>query len=126
MDTASTISTGSSSIVKDFNVTIIYCDNAFPSDDLQSLFNLLQRHGRDSQFPFLSIFLSECTEMMRREVALLPYDIKKDLPPFQNISSLATHFVHNRLGPLSGALDGALLCIAQIGMFIGLVTTQPS
>jgi hypothetical protein len=119
MGPLSTASSDSSSVVKDFTTNLVYCGNEFPSDDLVGIFGCLQRHARDRKFPFLAIFLSECTSMVKRELALLPQGLRESLPPFQNILALATHFVENRNGPLAGALDGALLCIAQIGLLIG-------
>ncbi|KAH6884202.1 beta-ketoacyl synthase domain-containing protein [Thelonectria olida] len=118
-------STESGSVVDDFAVKVIYCGNEFPSDDLHALFASLQRHGRDANFPFLSSFLSQCVDMLRREIALLPHSISETLPPFQNLLALATHFIANRRGALSGALDGALLCAVQVGMLIGHPALTP-
>jgi hypothetical protein len=118
----SVISADSSSVGKEFSTSILYCTNEFPSDDLQGIFNCLQRHARDGKFPFLSSFLTGCTRMVKKEVAGLPQDLQESLPPFQNVLALAVHFANNRHGPLAGALDGALLCILQIGILIGYVS----
>ncbi|KAB5566229.1 hypothetical protein GE09DRAFT_730960 [Coniochaeta sp. 2T2.1] len=124
MGTPSTASTMSSSLVKDFETHVIFCGNEFPSDDLQSVFGCLQRHSRDKKFPFLNVFLTECVEMVKREVALFPQELRETLPPFQNVVALATYFAGNRHAPLAGALDGSLLCMLQVGMLIGHYESQ--
>jgi monodictyphenone polyketide synthase len=104
--------------VDDAKMKLVYFSNEFPHDDLASLLRELQTHSRDRRYPILAQFLDEATLAIRDEVRQLPTTLRVQVPPFENVIGLAD-FVDLRKGPLSGAVDGVLLSIGEIGTFIG-------
>lgn len=121
----SPLPTDSSDSVNDFVDTLVFCGNDFPNDDLRTLFAALQQRARDAKFRILATFLSECTNVAKEEIAKLPDDIRKDLPPVQTISDLASYYASHRVGPLAAGLEGILLVVVQVGMLIAWVATLP-
>lgn len=116
-----TPSSTSQEAVRDFATNLVYFSNEFPGDDLKDLFRRLQRHSKDKRFRILASFLEECTEVIKEEARKLPQQLQDFLPPFQTLLSLVDDSQFRR-GPLGGALESALLCVLQIGLFIGYVT----
>ena len=100
--------------INDSIVMLAFFNNEFPNDDRKDLFRRLQRNSKDKRFRFLALFLDEVNTVVREELLKLPQALQSLLPPFQTILSL----VDFCRGPLSGAMESALLCVLQIGMFI--------
>ena len=100
--------------VNDFTTKLVYFSNEFPNDDLKELFRRLQRNSKDKRFRFLALFLDEVNAAVKEELLKLPQALQALLPPFQSVLSLADF----RNGPLGGAIERALLCVLEIGMFI--------
>ena len=100
--------------VQDFTTKLAFFSNECPNDDLKKLFRRLQRDSKDRRFRFLALFLDEATIILRKELLKLPQALRNIIPPFQTIVSL----VDFRHGPLGGAMESAMLCILEIGMFI--------
>ena len=117
MDTPSSLSADG---INDFTTKLVFFSNEFPNDDLQDLFRRLQRHSKDKRFRYLATFLEECTAVVREETLKLPQAVQDLLPPFRTFLSLADRSQFQQ-GPLGGALESALLCVLEIGMFIAYV-----
>lgn len=117
MDTPSSLSTDG---INDFTTKLVFFSNEFPNDDLQDLFRRLQRNSKNKRFRCLATFLEECTAIVKEETLKLPQPVQDLLPPFQTVLSLADQSQFQQ-GPLGGALESALLCVLEIGMFIAYV-----
>jgi hypothetical protein len=102
----------------DFTSRLLFFSNEFPNDDLRDLFRRLHNHSKCQKFRFLATFLDACGDAVHDEVAALPLNLKKLVPPFKSVLSLADD-PDFRQGPVGGALESALLCVLEIGMFIG-------
>ena len=99
---------------------VIYFSNEFPFDDLQNLCHELHQHSKDRRHPILARFLEEATLAIREEIRQLPALLKALIPPFENILDVL-QFTDLRKGPLCGSVDGVLLCVVELGVFIGQV-----
>ena len=102
----------------DLKSKLVFFGNEFPNDDLRELFRRLQRHSKDKRFTYLSLFLEECSTVIKEEAAKLPQHVQDLIPPFRTILALADHGDF-RKGPLGAAMESALLCVLEIGMIIG-------
>lgn len=107
------------SLGNDFPPKLVFFSHEFPCDDLQELFRCLHRHSKEKSFPLLAAFLEECTTVLMEEALKLPHSVADLLGPFQTLLALVARLGKLRKGPLGGAMDGALLCILEIGMLIG-------
>ncbi len=99
---------------------LVYFSNEFPHDDLQDLLRRLHNHSKDRQHSILARFIHEATLATRDEVRQLPTGLRALIPPFETVLNLADHS-ELRKGPLSGAVDGILLCVVELATFIGYV-----
>jgi hypothetical protein len=122
MDTPSS-SDSSGKLPVDFSTKLIFFSHEFPCDDLQELFRYLQRNSKKKRFPLLATFLADSTAVLKEEALKLPQSLQDLLPIFnsQTFLGIAAGLAKGDLkkGPLGGALEGALLCILEIGMLIG-------
>lgn len=66
----------------------------------------------------LARFLSESTQAVRNEIALLSSETKALIPPFNTLLDWGQS-EDLRQGPLCGAIEGVLLVLAHIGAYIG-------
>jgi len=103
----------------------VHFSNEFPYDDQQTLFRDLHRHSKERGHPLLAQFLDEATRAVREEVRMIPSTLKTLVPPFETVLDLV-NFAELRKGPLSGSIDGVLLCIVEVGTFIGQVQSLHS
>ena len=103
----------------DGNADLLLFSHEFPIDDIQELFRALHRHKKGTNFPLLSLFLSQCDVLLLEVVAKLPHTLREDLPPFKTATGLALHLDNLRKGPLAGSWEGVFLCIYQLALFIG-------
>lgn len=97
---------------------LAYFSNEFPHDDLQELSRRLHVHSKDKRHAILARFIDEATLAIREEVRRLPTALKGLIPPFETVLNFADHS-ELRKGPLSGSIDGVLLCVVELGIFIG-------
>lgn len=102
----------------DFTSRLLFFSNEFPNDDLRYLFRRLHTHSKSQRFRLLATFLDACGDALHAEVAALPLNLKKLVPSFKSVLSLADN-PDFRTGPVGGALESALLCVLEIAMFIG-------
>lgn len=100
--------------MSDFTTKVAFFGNDFPNDDLKDLLRRLQRCSKGKKFRSLALFLDEVNAVLREELLHLPQSLQALVPPFQTVLDL----VDFRQGPLGGAVDGALLCVLQVGMLI--------
>lgn len=100
--------------LNDFTTRLAFFSNELPNDDLKDLFRRLQRNSKDKRFRFLALFLDEANVVIKEELLNLPQSLQDLVPPFQTVLSLADF----HQGPLGGAMESALLCVLEIGMFI--------
>lgn len=100
------------------NMKLLYFSNEFPQDDLQNVFHELHTHSKDRRHPILARFLEEATLAIREELQQLPTDLRNLVPTFETILTFAD-FADLRKGQLCGSIDGILLCILELGTFIG-------
>lgn len=101
-------------------MNIVHFSNEFPDDDQQTLFREFLGHSKDRNHPVLGNFLDESTRAIREEIRFLPAALKSLIPPFESILNFVD-FSELRKGSLSGSIDGIILCIVEIGTFIGYV-----
>jgi hypothetical protein len=95
-----------------------YFGNELPKEDIQDVFRKLHLHSKDAKHPLLARFITQSTQVIKKEVERLPCEVKRHIPPFETILSWAGHD-DLRDGLLCGAVIGVLLTIAQIGTYIG-------
>ena len=99
---------------------LFYFSNEFPHDDLQDLLRRLHNHSKDRRHTILASFIDEATLAIRDEVRRLPTALKALIPPFETVLNFAEH-AELRKGPLSGSIDGLLLCVVELATIIGYV-----
>lgn len=101
-----------------FRLDLVYFSNEFPSDDLSYLFRRLHNQSKHRTHSILARFLHEATQTLREEVSQLRADLAHLVPTFESVTSLAAE-TELRKGPLSGSIDGVLLCVLQLATYIG-------
>lgn len=99
---------------------IVHFHNEFPYDDQQLMFREILAHSKDRSHPVLAHFLDEATQAIREEIRLLPSTLKTIIPPFESVLNFVD-FAELRKSELSGSIDGVILCIVELGIFIGYV-----
>jgi hypothetical protein len=114
----STLTPSSDSEVGTHDIKLAYFGNEFPHDDLPYLTRQLHIHSKDGRRHNLARFISAATLVLREEIRELPASLKILLPPFATILDLAD-YPELRSGPLSGSIDGVLLCVVELAIFIG-------
>jgi Starter unit:ACP transacylase in aflatoxin biosynthesis len=103
---------------KEDTLRLIYFSNELPHDDLQTLLRRLHNHAKDKRHRNLAQFLEEATSAVRDEVRKLPLETRRLVPSFESMHTLAADEKLRR-GRLCGSIDGVLLCVVQLGFFIG-------
>ena len=101
-------------------IELAYFGNEFPRDDLPALFRRIHQHTKDKHHQHLAHFITEATFVIKDEIRHLPADLKQLIPPFDTILSWAEQ-TDLREGLICGAVDGALLVVAQLAVYIGSV-----
>ncbi|KLU88058.1 hypothetical protein MAPG_07045, partial [Magnaporthiopsis poae ATCC 64411] len=95
---------------------LLFLGNEVPEGGFTSILNHLQLCARQGSFPLLRLLLSESLQVLRRELSYIgPHD--GALPHFATLPDVASYLPH--AGSLTSALEGFLLCIVQLGLFIG-------
>lgn len=100
------------------DVILTYFGNKFPHDDLPYLARQLHVHSKDRHHHILARFIDTATLALREEVRRLPASLQELLPPFATILDLV-EYPSLRNGPLSGSIEGSLLCVVELAIFIG-------
>ena len=99
-------------------IKLVYFSNEFPRDDLQDVFRRLHNHSKDKHHPILAQFINESTWAIKDEVQRLPTEQKQLIPPFETVLDWAEH-TELREGLICGAVDGVLLIVVQLAIYIG-------
>jgi len=113
---------GSDSQSESSKMKIIYFSNEFPHD-LQGLFRQLHNYSKDRRYPVLASFLDEATLALRDEVRQLPTSLRTLIPPFETILNFVD-YEELQKGPLSGSIEGVLLCVVELSALIGYALTN--
>jgi len=100
---------------------LILFSHEFPSGDIEDLFRRLHRRSKLRRFPLLARFLQESTIVLQQEVQNLPGHIRNSVPPFHDLNTLVSHLAELKESLLGGTWEGALLCVYEVAMLIGLV-----
>ena len=100
---------------------LIYFSNEFPHDDVPYIARQLHVHSKSRNRRILATFLEEATSAVREEVRKLPASQSSLIPPFNTVLDFADN-PQLRNGPLNGSIDGVLLCVIELALFIGYVT----
>ncbi|EDU45231.1 Polyketide synthase modules [Pyrenophora tritici-repentis] len=95
----------------------IYFSNEFPKEALQDVFRQLHKESKSSTHHLLARFMSEATRAVKKEIEQLPSSLKQIIPPFETLSAWAES-KELREGELCGAIDGVLLVLLQISVYI--------
>ncbi|CAG7947122.1 unnamed protein product [Penicillium nalgiovense] len=98
--------------------------HTFPHDRLSDLFESLQRWSRERRLPLLATFLKECTFGLKEEILSMPRQMQDAFPPPQSIMAWVENLEELQKSPAGGALEGALLCVLELGMLIGHYESQ--
>ncbi|KAK5633962.1 hypothetical protein RRF57_009676 [Xylaria bambusicola] len=98
---------------------LVYFSNEFPHDNLLSLLRLLLQHSKDRRHPILARFVNEATHGIRDEVRQLPHALRSQIPPFESILDFAGFDNLRQGGSLCESINGVLLCVVEIGAYIG-------
>jgi hypothetical protein len=96
---------------------VIYFSNEFQFDELPNLYRDIHQRSKSRHHPILAQFLQNGAIAVRDEVRQLPTELRRLVPTFETILAFLD-FTELRKGPLSGSVDGILLCIAELGTLI--------
>lgn len=99
---------------------IVHFHNEFPFDDLATMYREILAHSRDRGHPVLAQFLDEATLALREEIRLLPAALRAIIPPFESVLDFAD-FKDLLKGPLAASVEGILLIVLELGIFVGCV-----
>ncbi|KAE8357832.1 hypothetical protein BDV27DRAFT_169999 [Aspergillus caelatus] len=102
----------------------ILFSHELPNGEVQDLIRRLHRYAMLPGYPHLARFLQDCALVLRTEVQKLPRPLRDSVPPFHDVVTLSSHWDEIKSSPLSGAWDGAFLCIYEIAMLIGHYETH--
>jgi monodictyphenone polyketide synthase len=116
--TTTTLTPSSDSEGESRKLTLAYFSNEFPHDDLHGLVRRIHIYSKDRRHPILARFLDEATLAIRDEIKQLPVELRILIPSFQTILNFVD-YPELRKGPLSGSIDGILLCVVELASFIG-------
>ncbi|KAJ9605946.1 Non-reducing polyketide synthase PKS8-1 [Cladophialophora chaetospira] len=103
---------------------LLYFSNEFPKEDLQHIFRRLHSHSKNERHTILAQFVHDATVAVKDEIRNLPAELRRLIPTFDSILSWAAD-TDLREGLICGAVDGALLVVAQIATYIGYVENHP-
>ncbi|KAK4960935.1 Type I Iterative PKS [Elasticomyces elasticus] len=99
---------------------ILYFGNEFPKEDLQDVFRLLHNHNRSVRHPLLDQLISNTTQAIKHEIKQLPSKLSDLIPPFATLFDWAEN-AELREGMLCGAVEGVLLVLLQLSLYISHV-----
>lgn len=96
---------------------LLYFSNEFQFEELPHVFRGIHQRSKSRHHPILARFLQEGSIAVRDEIRQLPTELRRLVPTFETILTFLD-FTDLRKGPLSGSVDGLLLCIAELGTLI--------
>jgi Starter unit:ACP transacylase in aflatoxin biosynthesis len=98
---------------------LVLFSHELPNGEVQELVRRLHRYAKLPGYPHLARFLQDCALVLRREIRKLPRPLRESVPQFHDVMTLASHWDELKSSSLSGAWEGAFLCLYQIAMLIG-------
>lgn len=96
---------------------VIHFSNEFPKEDLLDVYRHLHNQSKDRRHRLLAEFIDEATRAIKEETQQLPSKLKQKIPPFETLFTWAED-PELRGGVLCGAVEGVLLVLAQISLYI--------
>lgn len=96
---------------------VVYVSNEFPKDDLGEILRQLHSQSKTTKHEILARFTRDATRAVKKEIERLPSNLKKQIPPFESLVSWAEQ-KELREGELCGAIDGVLLILVQLSIYI--------
>ncbi len=96
---------------------VLYFSNEFPKEDLQDVFRLLHNHSKDRRHPLLAQLVSNTTQAIKHEIKQLPSKLVDLIPPFGTLFEWVEN-AELREGLLCGAVEGVLLILLQLSLYI--------
>lgn len=96
---------------------VIYFSNEVQFEELPKLFRNLHQRSKSRHHPILARFFQDGTIAVQDELRKLPNELRRLVPTFESILNFVD-FTELRKGPLSGSIDGLLLCIAELATLI--------
>ncbi|PKX92325.1 putative polyketide synthase [Aspergillus novofumigatus IBT 16806] len=104
---------------------VVYFGNELSQDGLQGICRRLHAYTKDRRYPLLARFIEQSTWALHDEVRQLRAAQKALVTPFESVLHLAEQ-PELWEGPLCGSIEGVLLCVIQLGTFIGYYETSPN
>jgi monodictyphenone polyketide synthase len=98
--------------------SLVHFSNEFPNDDLTGRLRRLYSLSKHQRHPILGRFLDDATRTLRQEVGGLHSELSLLVSEFESIINLAAD-TKLRKGALCTSIDSVLLCVLQLGTFIG-------
>lgn len=96
---------------------VVYFSNEFPKDDLSEIFRHLHNQSKTIEHEVLARFLRDATRAVKNEIEKLPSNLKNQIPTFETLISWVEK-KELREGELCGAVDGVLLILVQLAVYI--------
>lgn len=96
---------------------VVYFSNEFPREDLQDVFRQLHKKSKSSNHHVLARFIADATRAVKEEIEKLPTSLQNLIPVFESLSSWSEN-KELREGQLCGSIDGVLLVLVQISLYI--------
>lgn len=96
---------------------VVHFSNEFPKEDLLDVFRHLHNRSKDHRHRLLAEFIDEATRAIKEETQKLPSQLRRKIPPFETLFTWAED-VGLRGGLLCGAVEGVLLVLVQISLYI--------
>lgn len=101
---------------------VAYFSNEFPKEDLQDVFRRLHIQSKGSDHHVLAKFINDATRAVKDEIEKLPSSTRQIIPPFTTLIAWAEDR-ELREGQLCGAIDGVLLILVQVSLYIRQANT---
>ncbi|KAL8637093.1 MAG: hypothetical protein Q9228_005600 [Teloschistes exilis] len=103
---------------------LVLFSHELPNGEVQELIRRLHRFAILPAYPHLARFLQDCALVLRGEIQKLPRPLRESVPQFHGVMTLASHWDELKSSPLSGAWEGAFLCLYEIAMLVGHYETH--
>lgn len=96
---------------------IVYFSNEFPTGDLTATLRQLRNNSKSSNHNVLSQLMLRATQAIKQEIQELPTQLRLLFPTFESLFNWVED-AQLRTGTLSGAVEGALLILVQLALYI--------
>ncbi|KAL9086664.1 MAG: hypothetical protein Q9165_006983 [Trypethelium subeluteriae] len=103
---------------------VAYFSNEFPRDDLAGLVRRLLIYSKERGHALMDQLISEATWAIKDEIQRMPAELKSSIPPMETILDWVEER-ELREGLLGSAVDGVLLCVVQLAIYVGFAECHP-